>query len=297
MANSESGSLSTGNATWMPNTSGIAEAFNALANAHNTFLRSQPPGLADLNTWDAIQHCLPADCTMPVLDVGGGNGIWAIKIAQRGYTVTMVDISTEMLRYAADNIAAAGLCNHVNLLQADAHRLECLPANTFPLVLAIGDLLNYTHEPGLILDQLQRACRSGGVILATVIGRNGLIGPLLRSGDEATLTHLLLDGDWEERSDEEVAHYSVIDSITTAMPLRLHAFTPDELTELFIRAGLQPKRVFARGVVSSLLRPQETGRLAAQIGSEAMLNWELRLAAEPSLLGCALGLGIVATKQ
>lgn len=296
MAHTESDPLKR-NANWMPDTNGIAAAFDALADAHNTFVCSQPPSLVDLNTWDVIQCCLPGDCTMPVLDVGGGNGIWAMRIAQRGYPVTMVDISTEMLRFAADNLTAAGLGNRVKLLQADAHNLECVPPDTFPLVLAIGDLLNYTHKPGLILDQLQRACRPGGVILATVIGRNGLIGLLLRSGDEAALTRLLVDGDWEERSAEEVAQYSASDSITTAMPLRLHAFTPDELKELFINAGLQPQRVFARGVVSSLLRPQETAKLAVQIGSEAMLKWELWLAAEPSLLGCALGLGIVATKQ
>jgi SAM-dependent methyltransferase len=281
----------------MPGASEVASAFDALANAHNTFVCSQPPSLADLITWDAIQRCLPGVGTMPVLDVGGGNGVWAIRIAQCGYPVVMVDISVEMLLYAAENIAAADLGNRIKLQQADAHTLECLPPNMFPLVLAVGDLLNYTHKPELILDQLRRVCRSGGMILATVIGRNGLIDPLLRSGDEAALTRLLLDGDWEERSVEEVAQHSTSDRASTASPLRLHAFTPYELKGLFIKAGLRPQRVFSRGMVSSLLRPQEADDLAARIGAEAILKWEMRLDAEPSLLGCASGLGIVSMKE
>lgn len=300
MANSESrflGTESTENTSWIPDASGIAAAFDALASAHNTFVCSQPLSLADLNTWNAIRRCLPVDRNKPVLDVGGGNGLWAIKIAQLGYPVTMVDLSARMLEYAAHNLASAGLADRITLLQLDAHELGRLPVNAFSLVLAVGDVLNYTRRAEQIVEQLKQVCRPGGKILATVIGRGGLASHLLKNGNELPLIRLLMNGDWEERSVEEMAKHSPTESTASISPLRLHAFTPTELSALFANAHLSLERIFARGIVASLLRPQEIERLMAQNGENFLLRWELRLANEPSLLGCASGLGVIAMKM
>lgn len=294
MAHTESTSLNVEDAGWMNTTESIEAAFDVLARDHDTFTRSQPPSLADLTTWDAIQRCLPTSGDGPVLDAGGGNGIWAIKIAQLGYRVVMIDISNEMLRCAASNSKAAGLHDHIQLQHANAHHLETLPADAFPLVLAVGDLLNYTREPEKILAELCRVCRPGGIILVTVIGRNGLIGPVLRTGDQVALVRLLSDGDWEERSAEEMASH--IAREPHVPPLRLHAFTPEEVRHLFLNAGLQPRRLFARGIISSLLPTEEVSEFATHVGMDTLLAWELRLANDPSLLGCSLGIGLEAQK-
>lgn len=281
----------------MADPAGVAAAFDALADAHDTLVNSQPPRLADLNTWHAIQRCLPGDRTTPVLDVGGGNAVWALKVAQLNYSVVLVDISAQMLRRAAANIASSGFGSRVRLLRADAHNLECLPADTFSPVLAVGDVLNYSYDPRRALDQLRRVCRPDGLILVTVIGRGGLARRLLQDGDEMGLNRLLHDGSWEERSREELARHVDTSGSDLPYPLRMHAFTPGELCELCRTGGLRLRRVFARGIISSLLSEEEVDALVARMGLDCVLAWELQLAEERTLLGSALGLGIVAQKS
>ena len=55
-----------------------------------------------------------------ILDVGCGTGRHSIELAKRGYAVTGMDLSSEMLARAADTARAAGV--NVNWIHADATR-------------------------------------------------------------------------------------------------------------------------------------------------------------------------------
>ncbi|MBT3269742.1 class I SAM-dependent methyltransferase [Candidatus Poribacteria bacterium] len=60
--------------------------------------------------WRLIEHLLPPpDRGTPILDLGGGTGVWAIRLAEAGHRVTMVDIAPGYLARAREKIAAAGL--------------------------------------------------------------------------------------------------------------------------------------------------------------------------------------------
>ena len=73
----------------------------------------------------------------PALDVGTGSGIWGIKLAQRGWQVTGVDIVDKALRRARDRVREAGV--DVRLIQGDVTELRATDVGAgFRLVLDTG---------------------------------------------------------------------------------------------------------------------------------------------------------------
>jgi methylase of polypeptide subunit release factors len=73
----------------------------------------------------------------PALDVGTGSGIWGIKLAQRGWQVTGVDIVGKALRRARDRVQEAGV--DMRLVQGDVTELRATDVGTgFRLVLDTG---------------------------------------------------------------------------------------------------------------------------------------------------------------
>ena len=71
------------------------------------------------------------------LDVGTGSGIWGIKLAQRGWQVTGIDIVEKALRRAHDRVREAGV--DVRLVRGDVTALRATDVGTgFRLVLDTG---------------------------------------------------------------------------------------------------------------------------------------------------------------
>ena len=66
-------------------------------------------------TWRTIESCLPSREGAAVLDAGGGTGLWTVRLAERGYKVTLVDISAGMLEVAKRKVADKGLSSLVDI--------------------------------------------------------------------------------------------------------------------------------------------------------------------------------------
>jgi SAM-dependent methyltransferase len=109
-----------------------------------------------------------------VIDLGCGSGVWAHELVRAGYDVLGVDISPTMIRFARKNASGArfvhGSFRDMPLPQCDA-------------VTALGEVVNYTFDPGVTGDELLQffhrvhaALRSPGVFLLDVAGP-GRAGP------------------------------------------------------------------------------------------------------------------------
>ena len=71
------------------------------------------------------------------LDVGTGSGIWGIRLAQRGWQVTGIDIVGKALRRAQERVREAGV--DMRLVQGDVTELGATDVGTgFRLVLDTG---------------------------------------------------------------------------------------------------------------------------------------------------------------
>jgi len=106
-----------------------------------------------------------------VLDAGGGNGLDAIPFAARGYAVTLLDYSTEMLAEARRNAEASGVAKRMAFHQADLAAIPTLfPESRFDLVLC-HNVLQYVDDVGAALKAMCHALRPGGLISLVCINR------------------------------------------------------------------------------------------------------------------------------
>src|ERR671915_413489 len=104
-----------------------------------------------------------------VLDVATGTGAVAIELAARtGCNVVGADQSPEMLAEARRRVAAGGLDDRIQLVEARAEQLP-FPDRSFDAV-TFTYLLRYVEDPAAALRELVRVVKPGGVIAMLEFG-------------------------------------------------------------------------------------------------------------------------------
>ena len=107
-----------------------------------------------------------------VLDVATGTGLVAAELIRRGFEVTGVDRSAEML-----DVARRRFGDKVELVEASADSLP-FANDTFDH-LTFTYLLRYVDDPGATLAELSRVVRAGGTVASLEFGvPGGLARPL-----------------------------------------------------------------------------------------------------------------------
>jgi demethylmenaquinone methyltransferase / 2-methoxy-6-polyprenyl-1,4-benzoquinol methylase len=103
----------------------------------------------------------PADSV--VLDVAAGTAGVSLQLARRtGAKVIGLDLTEQMLRQGARNVASAGASGHVSLVNARAEKLPLADASVDALTFTY--LLRYVSDPQATLAELARVVRPRGVI-------------------------------------------------------------------------------------------------------------------------------------
>jgi demethylmenaquinone methyltransferase/2-methoxy-6-polyprenyl-1,4-benzoquinol methylase len=129
-----------------------------------------------------------------VLDVATGTGLVAVLLLDRGFRVTGLDQSPEMLAVARRRFGDA-----VALVEASAESLP-FPDESFEHV-TFTYLLRYVDDPGAILAELARVVRPGGVVASLEFGLpRGPARPLweLYAGIGLPLAGRVLPDGWSE---------------------------------------------------------------------------------------------------
>ena len=101
-----------------------------------------------------------------VLDVATGTGLVALELHRRGFRVTGLDQSTEMLARAR-----ARLASEIELVEASADAIP-FRDGTFDH-LTFTYLLRYVDDPGATLRELARVVRPGGIVASLEFGVPG----------------------------------------------------------------------------------------------------------------------------
>lgn len=147
-----------------------------------------------------------------VLDLAGGAGRFASLMAQRGWQMTDLDQSEEMLALASEHAVAANV--KVTLVEGDMTELTGLP--TYDVVTCYADSLNYLPTPAQVSQTLKEVAAhlsTSGVFLFDVITpyQTDVVYPGYMYNDETDDQQAALM--WRSYADDDVDHGVVHDLV------------------------------------------------------------------------------------
>ena len=149
-----------------------------------------------------LQEFLPhGERPMRALDVGGGTGANAVRLARLGFHVTLLDSSPAMLNIAERAAQESGVAKKIALKVGDAALLASVfQAASFDLILC-HNVLEFVDDPGAVLREAARALRNSSSILSVLVrNRAGeLLKAALLNGDLAAAERNLTS-DWGDES-------------------------------------------------------------------------------------------------
>ena len=198
------------------------------------------PTLEFVRTLELLDRLLPA-APARVLDVGGGTGVYAVPLSERGYTVHLVDPITSHVE-RAQQIAQNRSLTNMTASVGDARDLQQNDAD-YDAVLLMGPLYHLTEERDRLLAfrEAIRVCRPGAVVIGVGIPRYASLidGLKRRILDDPTFRAIVLRDlhDGQHRNPDVTTRPEFF---TTAY---LHL--PDELEREARTAGLSDVELFA----------------------------------------------------
>jgi 2-polyprenyl-3-methyl-5-hydroxy-6-metoxy-1,4-benzoquinol methylase len=230
--------------------------------------------------WHALREVLEtryADRPAAVVDIGGGTGGLAVRVAGLGHQVVVVDPSPDALATLARRADESGVADRVTGRQGDLATVsDLVPDGSVDLVLCHG-VLEIVEDPAVALAALAGILRPGGTLSLLVNQRHAAVVTRAMAGHFTAARALLTDD-----SPDGTAGTG-------------RRFTADEVTAVLDAAGLdtealQGVRVFVDLVPSSLV-DLEPG------AAEALVELEHAVATRPEYLTLATQIHAVATRR
>ena len=122
------------------------------------------------------------DKPLTVVDVGGGQGQFALDLAGAGHRVWITDISEAMLALAEQEITRRGLASRVSLHQVPLQALTRSANIPTADLLLCHAVLEWLAEPAQAIQSLTESMVAGGYLSLTFYNRRALEFRLLQRG-------------------------------------------------------------------------------------------------------------------
>jgi S-adenosylmethionine-dependent methyltransferase len=246
-----------------------SKRFQSGADKYAAYLETPEGRLRSDLTFANLQDFLsrqPAKDSFCALDLGCGTGATAVRLAQLGIHVTLLDTSPAMLEIAKGAAREAGVTGKIALRHGDAAQLATLfHARSFDVILC-HNILEYVHEPGAVLRGAARALRDSSAILSVLVrNRAGdVFKAVIQAGDLARAENSLT-AEWGQE------------------PLyggKVRLFNPDSLQEMLKAASLA--MIGKRGVrvIADYLPP----RVSRTEEYEKIFELERKLGSRPEFI-------------
>lgn len=131
-----------------------------------------------------------------IVDAGGGQGQFALDLAEAGHDITIADISTEMLEQAREQVRLRDLQGRVTLLHSPLQALPDDAANCGQDLVLCHAVLEWLADPHAALGALRQLLKPGGHLSLTFYNRRALEFRLLQRGSFRQLDRNIDSGHW-----------------------------------------------------------------------------------------------------
>ena len=224
-----------------------------------------------------------------ILDAGGGPGRYTIELAQRGYDLTLLDLTPANLEFARRQIRRARLESRVTqLVEGSIADLSMFADNSFDAVLCLGGPLSHIldrRKRGKAIRELIRVAERRAPLLVSVISRLSVLvvelGPRYQHEiGERFFPRLRDTGDYPGTSGFTACHF----------------FLPEELEQAFQSKGVKVLELAGLEGLGSH-HPREINKLARN-----RKRWRIwrkthyRTCTHPSVVGISEHMLIVCRK-
>ena len=217
-----------------------------------------------------LQEFLPqATRSLRALDLGGGTGAMAVRLARLGLHVTLLDSSLPMLDFAERAAREAGVTERIALKHGDAAQLaDLFHAESFDVILC-HNILEYVDDPGAVLRSAARALRDPSSIISVLVRNQAgeVLKSAIKDGDLAAAEHNLT-AEW--------AHESLYGG-------RVRLFTAESLQAMLLESSLAVTAERGVRVMSDYL-PSKVSRSDEY---ERILELERKLGTRPEFAAVA----------
>jgi S-adenosylmethionine-dependent methyltransferase len=223
--------------------------------------------------WEALRAVLTEESgQLRVLDIGGGTGGFAVRVAELGHHVTVVDPSPDALAILDRRSEETGVADRVEGVQGDLATVpQLVEAGSMDVVLCHG-VLEVVDEPGSAMAAIAGALRPGGRLSLLVSQRHAAVVARAMAG-----------------------HFVQAKELLSGPGPAPHRFTAEETRVLLDEAGftelsLHAVRVFSDLVPSSFV-DLEPG------AADALVALEQAVAERPEYLALATQVHALATRR
>lgn len=247
-----------------------SERFHSGADKYAAYLET-PEGRLRLDlAWANLREFLPQDTgLLRALDLGGGTGALAVRLARLGSHITLLDSSLPMLDFAKRAAREAGVAGKIEMQQGDAAQVANLfEAGSFDVVLC-HNILEYVDDPGALLRGAARTLRNSSSILSVLVRNQAgeVLKAAIHDGDlAATERNLTLEWGHESLYGE-----------------RVRLFTAESLHSMLLETSLAVTAERGVRVVSDYL-PAKISRIEEY---ERILEAEKKLGKRPEFAAVA----------
>ncbi len=247
------------------------ERFESGANKYADYLET-PEGRLRLDlTFANLLDFLPTPTTASprALDIGGGTGATAIRLAQLGIHVTVLDSSPAMLEIANRAAGEANAADKVALQHGDAAELaDFFPGQAFDVILC-HNVLEFCDDPRAVLCAAARSLRDSASLLSVLVRNPAgeVFKAALLAGDLAA-AETGLTVEWGQES---------------LYGGKVRLIAPDRLRAMLLEASLAPVAERGVRVLADYLPPQ----VSRTVEYQRIFELERQLGSRPEFAAIA----------
>jgi len=240
----------------------------------------------DAITWRYLEPYVPANPDAVVLDAGGGTARWAIRMAEKGCKVVLMDSSEKMLNAAAKKVAAKRLQHRITLKKGDITKTGYAD-ESFDMVLCEHALFLF-KEPDVAIRELKRVLKKNAALI--ISAQNRYVQSLSSLAGKPSVDNV-------ERAFKVLVNQEH-ECMTNDGKVKIYTWTPQEFREILERNGLRVEKMVGK-VATMPLRVRQEFFMEKKHPEELcnkLLQFELALCEKPDALALAGHLHAVAFK-